>query len=115
MDGVALRAVGGEDGDFLSTRDGRLRRVVGTVPVDRLWGGGLVGPQRKAGHMEEGSGLLSLTTGLEFGLWVAPPMRLQTQLQGCTEGSNETFLCDFHLRVPRRSHSRGAGWAVRIH
>lgn len=64
--------------------------------------------------MEEGSGVLLLTTGLEFGLWVAPPMRLQTQLQGCTEGSKEA-LCDFHLRVPRRSRARGAGRAVRVH
>ena len=104
---MVLPAGGGEGCDILPMRDGRPRGWWAQVPVDRLWGGGLVEPPRKAGHMEEGSGVLLLTTGLEFGLWVASPMRLQTQLQGCTEGPNKTLVVQLSPACPKEVPFQG--------
>ena len=37
--------------------------------------------------------MLVLTTGLESGRWMAPPMKFPTPLHGCTEGQKQDSVC----------------------
>lgn len=55
---MVLLAVGGEDSDFLSTRDGRLRRVVGTGARGQAvwwWLGGASAESRTYGGRKWGA------------------------------------------------------------
>ena len=54
MAGVVLQGGGGEDHGFRATRNGQPRGQWVQVPVDRLWGGGLVKPRWKAEPLEGG-------------------------------------------------------------